>query len=194
MGKQGKEKDERRELKDYGVVFINGPLSDDSAQRICEQIITINLEGQAQSVQLIINSPGGTCSAGFAIVDLIEWSSLPVHTLGIGLIASMALVVFMAGERGHRVLTNRTSILSHRFSGLSFGNYSELLARRKEEDWLHRRLLDHYLVHTTLGSEQEVHDRLLRDVDTWLTPAEALGMGIADVIQEGRGGAGEAKR
>ena len=52
---------------------------------------------------------------------------------------------------------------------------------------MHRRLLDHYLEHTALETEAEITGRLLRDVDTWLTPREALNMGIADIIQGDRG-------
>ena len=98
----------------------------------------------------------------------------------------MSLAVFMAGEKGHRVITPRTSILSHRFSAMSFGNHSELIAKRKEEDLMHRRLLNHYIEHTKLESEDEVASKLLRDVDTWLTAEEAVKWGIADVVQ-GRG-------
>ena len=69
---------------------------------------------------------------------------------------------------------------------MSFGNHSELVARRKEEDLLHRRLVDHYLAFSNLASEEEVTQRLLRDVDTWLTPEEAVEVGIADKVQEDR--------
>ena len=99
------------------------------------------------------------------------------------MIASMALGVFMAGEKGHRVITPRTSILSHRFSAFSVGNHAELIAKRKEEDLMHRRLLQHYVEHTNLKTETEVTAKLLRDVDTWLSADEAMGLGIADAIQ-----------
>ncbi|MFH1566693.1 MAG: ATP-dependent Clp protease proteolytic subunit, partial [Gemmatimonadota bacterium] len=101
-------------------------------------------------------------------------------------VGSMALAIFMAGEKGRRVVTPRTSILSHRFSALVWGNHSELLAHRKEEDLMHRRLLEHYLQHTHLRNEEEVTARLLRDVDTWLSPEEAVELGIADVVQRDR--------
>ena len=69
---------------------------------------------------------------------------------------------------------------------MSFGNHSELVARRKEEDLLHRRFVDHYLAFSNLASEEEVTQRLLRDVDTWLTPEEAVEVGIADKVQGDR--------
>ena len=182
-----KENGQKKGLDDYGIIFISGLIEQANAQSVCEKIIQINVAEEADFIQMIINSPGGACSAGFAIIDLMEWSRLPIYTTGIGMIASMSLAIFMAGEKGHRVITPRTSILSHRFSAMSCGNHSELIAKRKEEDLMHRRLLRHYLEHTDLKTEEEVTGKLLRDVDTWLTTEEAVELGIADVIQ-GTGG------
>jgi ATP-dependent Clp protease protease subunit len=173
----------KKNLADYGIVFISSVIDSGTARSVCEEIIRINVEKEAEFVQMIINSPGGDCAAGFAIIDMMEWSTLPVYTTGVGLIASMGLAVFMAGEKGRRVLTPRTSVLSHRFSAFSWGNHSELVARRKEEDFMHRRLIDHYCEHTKLKTIDEIQGKLLRDVDTWLTPEEALDLGIADIIQ-----------
>ena len=186
-----KENGHKKGLEDYGIIFVSGPIEQGNAQSVCEKIIQINVAEEADFIQMIINSPGGTCSSGFAIIDLMEWSRLPIYTTGIGMIASMSLGIFMAGERGHRVITPRTSILSHRFSAMSFGNHSELIAKRKEEDLMHGRLLRHYVEHTNLKTEAEVTASLLRDVDTWLTSEEAVKWGIADVIQ-GNGGLAKA--
>lgn len=177
---------ERNGLDEYGVIFLYGPIDGGTARSVCEDILRINAEGEAEFIQLIINSNGGETSAGFAILDMMDWSQLPVYTTGVGMVASMGLVLFMAGERGHRVLTPRTSVLSHRYSAFSFGNHAELVARRKEEDFLHTRLIDHYVRFTNLRDGEEVTARLLRDVDTWLTPEEAVALGIADAIYAGR--------
>ena len=185
-----KENGHKKGLEDYGIIFIAGPIEQGNAQSVCEKIIGINVAEEADFIQMIINSPGGACSAGFAIIDLMEWSRLPIYTTGIGMIASMSLGIFMAGEKGHRVITPRTSILSHRFSAMSCGNHSELIAKRKEEDLMHQRLLTHYVEHTSLKTEDEVTSKLLRDVDTWLTSEEAVQWGIADLVE----GNGDIKR
>lgn len=184
--KQNQQED-RKTLKDYGIIFISGVI-DSSAMSVCEQIIQINIEHTSDFIQMIINSVGGSVSAGFSVIDMMEWSRLPVYTIGVGMVSSMALGIFMAGEKGHRVLTPRTSILSHRFSGMSVGNYSELIARRKEEDFLHDRLINHYIEHTSLATREEVERVLMKDVDTWLTPDEAISFGIADKIETKSGG------
>lgn len=181
-----KEREEARTLDEYGIVFLSGEINQGSAEQVCKQIIEFNITQEPDFIQLIINSPGGTCAAGFAIVDMVDWSGLPVYTTGVGIVASMALAIFMAGEKGRRVLTPHTSILSHRFSGLNWGNHSELVARRREEDLMHQRLLDHYVRHSGLETAEAVEEKLLRDTDTWLTPQEAIDLGLADLIQQNR--------
>ncbi len=175
-------------LKDYGVIAINGEIDQGTASSVCNEIIEMNLGGASDQIQLIINSPGGSLYAGFAIIDMMEWSRLPVYTTGVGLVASMALMILMAGERGRRVITPRTSILSHRFSAFSIGNHSELIAQRKEQDYMHRRILEHYRTYSSLKSDAELESRLLRDVDTWLTPDEAVEYGLVDVVETLRRG------
>jgi len=181
-----KQADEKRTLDEHGIVFVAGEISEGTSREVCEKIIEFNVAQTTDSIQLLISSGGGQCAAGFAIIDLMAWSRLPVLCTGIGMVGSMALAIFMAGEKGRRVVTPRTSILSHRFSALVWGNHSELLAHRKEEDLMHRRLLEHYLQHTNLSNEEEVTSRLLRDVDTWLSPEEAVQLGIADVVERDR--------
>ena len=180
---KGKDNEEKKSLGDYGIIFLSGSIDASAAQAVCQEIIQINIEHSADLIQMIINSVGGYVSAGFAIIDMMEWSRLPVYTTGVGMIASMGLAIFMAGEKGQRVLTPRTSVLSHRFSGMNAGNYSDLIARRKEEDFLHERLIKHYVEHTSLKTAEEVEGILLKDVDAWLTPDEAIQYGIADMIE-----------
>jgi len=180
-------KDDRssRGLEDHGVIYVSGSIDQGTSESVCKQIIEINLTGQVSCIQLIINSPGGSVSDGFAIIDMMGWSRLPVRTTGLGMLASMALLIFMAGAKGQRVITPRVSILSHRYSWWSFGNHSELIAKRKEEDLTHQRILDHYIRHTGLQTAEEVQAHLLRDVDTWLTAEEAVRFGVADVVEGG---------
>ena len=139
--------------------------------------------GKKPCIQLIIQSKCGACAAGFAIIDVMEWSRVPIYTTGLGIVASMGLLVFMTGAPGHRILTPRTSILSHRFWSMGIGNHSQLIALRKQQDLEHRRIIEHYARHTKLQDAAELERTLLRDVDTWLSPEEAVAYGIADGIE-----------
>ena len=181
MGK--KDEKETTSLEERGILYLTGGIDDTKVEALSRQIIDLNIKGALDCIQLLINSPGGEVSAGFALIDIMEWSRLPVYTTGLGMLGSMGLLVFMAGEKGHRVLTERVSILSHRYSWWCMGKHSELLARRKEEDLIHRRILDHYLRHTSVTSVEELQKTLLRDVDTWLTAREAVELGVADIVE-----------
>lgn len=182
MATKEKEREEKG-LSDYGIIYLSGGISEEKAESVCKEIIGFNIKGNINQVQMVINSPGGTCTAGFSIIDIMEWSKIPIYTTGIGMIASMGLIIFMTGEKGHRVVTPRTSILSHRFSGGNFGNHSQLIANRREEDMLHERILDHYMNYSNIKDRKKLEKYLLRDVDTWLSTEEALELGIVDVVE-----------
>jgi ATP-dependent Clp protease protease subunit len=182
MKNNGKDEKETG-LQEYGIIFLSGDITADKAESVCKEIIEYNIKSEVDQIQLVIHSNGGSCAAGFAIIDIMEWSGIPVYTTGIGMIASMGLLVFMTGAKGHRVITPRTSILSHRYLALTAGNYSQLIAGRKEEDLMHARVVDHYLRYTSLKTQKDLEQTLLRDVDTWLSPEEAVKHGIADVVE-----------
>ena len=178
--------DESTRDDDNGILYLFGPIESGSAASLCERIIRLNVEARVPHIQLIVNSPGGSVDDGFAIVDLMEWSQIPVFTTGIGMVASMGLLVLMAGARGRRVITPRTSVLSHRYSWWAFGKHSELVAARKEQDLVHCRIVNHYVQHTGIRTEEELTRTLLRETDTWLTPGEAVRYGIVDCVQPDR--------
>ena len=174
---------EEKGLKEYGIIYISGNIDDGTSESVCKEIIEYNISNEVDHIQIIVNSPGGSCPAGFAMIDIMEWSRLPIYTTGIGMIASMGLLVFMTGNKGRRVITPRTSILSHRYSAMTWGNHSQLLAGRKEQDLEHQRIIDHYLLYSNIDSKDELENYLLRDVDTWLTSEEAVQFGVVDVVE-----------
>jgi ATP-dependent Clp protease protease subunit len=173
---------DRPGLDESGILFLSSSISQESASSLGQSLIGLNLRREVEYIQLIISTSGGDWHAGFAIVDLMEWSRIPVYTTGLGLVASMGLVIFMAGHKGQRVVTANTSLLSHSFSATATGTRSELVARRRQEDWMQERLVAHYARHSALKSEPEITSRLLQEVDTWLTPEEAVALGLADRI------------
>jgi ATP-dependent Clp protease protease subunit len=171
------------QIRKRGIILLNGTVDEEMAERICSRILAYNMEPEVPRIQLIVNSEGGLCTAGFSIVDMMEWSSLPVYTTGLGQVASMGLMIFMAGEKGKRLLTPRTSILSHRHRGGVRGSHGEILAAVREQELNHERIVNHYLRYSTVSTREELEQTLLREVDTWLTPEEAIRYGLADVIE-----------
>ena len=140
-----------------------------------------NKEKKKEELTLGICSPGGDLNACFALVDVMKGSKIPIRTIGMGMIASCGLLMFISGEKGRRVLTPNTSILSHQFSWGSFGKEHELFAAVKEFDLTTRRMIDHYKKCTGL-SEEDIRKYLLPPQDVWLSAKEAKKLGLCDSI------------
>jgi ATP-dependent Clp protease protease subunit len=112
----------------------------------------------------------------------MKGSAIPVRTIGLGQIASAGLLMFIAGDKGQRVLTPNTSILSHQYSWGAFGKEHELFATVKEFDLTTKRLLAHYKKCTDL-KESDIKEFLLPPQDVWLTPQEAKKLNLCDEIK-----------
>jgi len=140
-----------------------------------------NKEKKKEELTLGICSRGGDLNACFALVDIMKGSKIPIRTIGMGMIASCGLVIFISGEKGRRVLTPNTSILSHQYSWGSFGKEHELFAAVKEFDLTTRRMIDHYKKCTGL-SEEDIRKYLLPPHDVWLSAKEAKKLGLCDSI------------
>ena len=162
--------------------LIYDDIDSDVAKQVTQFIIESNFsESPPTTLNILINSPGGSLTDAFAIIDMMASSSIPIRTIGLGQIASAALMVFLAGTKGQRVLTPSTSILSHRFSAGSMGKEHELFAIQKEFDLTNQRMISHY-VKTTGLTQKNVMKHLLPPQDVFLSAEEALGFKICDRI------------
>lgn len=179
-------------LKDKGIYFLSGGFNSETASKIVTWILEANFapKNDFDHLTLIINSPGGEVNSAFAIIDAMEGSAIPVHTMGLGMIGSCGFLTFIAGAKGHRVLTPNTSILSHEWSWGSRGKSHELFATVREFELTQERMLNHYMKHTGLTKAQ-VLERLLPAHDVWLSAQEAKDLGVCDEIKIL--GAGNAK-
>lgn len=134
-----------------------------------------------ESLTVLINSPGGDLDAVSAAIDVMRGSSIPVRTIGIGQIASAGLLLFMAGEKGQRVLSENCSVMSHSFSTGIMGNKHDLFAAQRSLSLTHDKMLRFYQKFTQLDKEV-IEQKLMSPTDTYLTPEECVQYGIADHI------------
>lgn len=171
-------------LRDKGIFFLSGGFNSETASKIVTWIMEANFapKNDFDHLTLIINSPGGEVNSAFAIIDAIEGSAIPVHTVGLGMIGSCGFLTFIAGAKGHRVLTPNTSILSHQWSWGSYGKQHELLATVREFELTQQRMMNHYAKHTGL-SRAKIEEKLLPAQDIWLSAEEALDLGVCDEIK-----------
>jgi ATP-dependent Clp protease, protease subunit len=155
-----------------------------SAKQLVEWIFEANFaEERPDLLNLIICSPGGDLNAAFAVIDTMKGSAIPIRTIGLGQIASAGLMIFIAGDKKHRILTPNTSILSHQYSWGAFGKEHELFATVKEFDLTTKKMIQHYKKCTGL-SDAKIREVLLPPQDIWLSPLEAKKLGLCDEVKE----------
>ena len=155
-----------------------------SVKQAVEWIFEANFaEERPEMLNMIITSPGGDLNAGFALIDVMRGSAIPIRTIGLGQIASAGLMIFIAGQKGQRILTPNTSILSHQYSWGAFGKEHELFATVKEFDLTTKKMIEHYKKTTGLA-EKKIREVLLPPQDVWLSPVEAKKLGLCDEVKE----------
>jgi len=155
-----------------------------SAKQLCHWILEKNINpGDLKHLTIVINSPGGSVVDAFAIIDIMNGSYLPIHTVGLGEICSAGFATFINGKKGHRILTPNTTIMSHQFSWGSRGKEHDLISHQKEVGLLGERMVTHYKKCTGL-SEKVIREKLLPASDAWLSCEEALKLKVCDKILE----------
>lgn len=171
-------------LNTLGAHLLFGEINTPSVYQAVNFIIKSNFVFDHDTqLTMIVNSPGGSVSDGFALIDVMETSRLDITTVGIGQVASMGVLIVSAGTKGKRIITKNTEIMAHQFSTMVYGKYHELVASQKYHEQLEKMFVKHFMKHTTM-SEKQVKDIMFSPTDRWLTPAEAKKYGICDEVRE----------
>ena len=171
-------------LQSIGAYMMFRTVDEASSEDLCEFIIKSNyLFPPDQPLTIMLNSPGGGVYDGFGIVDLMECSRLKIQTVAIGVVASMAALIFTAGTKGLRTMSRNSYIMTHQFSNWFEGKYHEFIAQRAHEDDLQDRFIQHFVKHSKM-TEKQVTDILLGSSDKWINAKEALKLGLCDRIQD----------
>ena len=176
--------DPSSELFMRGHHVFMGDVTQETMKPLIDWIISENFNQKEKKRELTLGicSPGGDLNACFALVDVMKGSKIPIRTIGMGMIASCGLLMFISGEKGKRILTPNTSILSHQYSWGTYGKEHELFAQVKEYDLTTERIVNHYKKCTGL-SEKDIRKYLLPPHDVWLSAKEAKKLGLCDKIQ-----------
>ncbi len=170
-------------LTNLGTYMFFDDVTDISSLELCEYIIKANIVlPPDDAITIFINSDGGSCTDGWAIIDLMEMSKVDIQTVAIGCIASMATAIFITGTEGKRIMTPNSQFMMHQFSGGVYGKSHELMAARKFHDRLDKQFIQHFVRHTKM-TEAQVKEILLGPSDAWLTPEECLEFGICDEVR-----------
>jgi ATP-dependent Clp protease protease subunit len=167
-----------RLLKDR-IIFLGSEVNDDIANVIIAQMLFLESEDPDKDINLYINSPGGSVTAGLAIYDTMQYVKPPVSTICIGQAASMGAVLLAAGAQGKRYALPNARIMIHQLSGGYQGQASDIEIQAKEALRLKARLNDILAKHTRQPIERVEKDS---DRDYFMGPGEAKEYGLIDEV------------
>lgn len=171
-------------LESMGAFMLFGQIDQQSSYEACEFILKSNiLAPKSNALTMFVNSEGGSINDGFAIIDTMETSRLPIQTVGLGLIASMTLLIIAAGHKGTRVITKNAEIMAHQYSSVIEGKHHELMAVTQEYMRLEQLFIHHFKRHSSM-SEKQIRDILFAHSDRYLTPQECKKFGLCDYVTE----------
>ncbi len=171
-----------RLLKDR-VVFLGSAIDDQVANAVVAQLLFLETDNPDADINLYINSPGGSVTAGMAIFDTMNYIKCPVRTVCVGMAASMGAFLLMAGEKGKRLALPNSEVMIHQPSGGASGQATDVTIHA---EWLLRtKNKMNGLMAEMTGQPLE---KIAHDVerDYFMSAQEALEYGIIDEIYQPR--------
>jgi ATP-dependent Clp protease protease subunit len=171
-----------RLLKEH-IIFLGGPIDDDVANLVIAQMLFLAYENPEKDIQLYINSPGGSMTAGLAIYDTMQHIQPDVQTICVGLAASAGALLLAAGTVGKRSVLPYSRIMLHQPWGGAQGQAVDIDIQAREVMEL-RRILNEILARHT----NQPLERIERDTDRnfWMSADRAKEYGIVDQIVQPR--------
>jgi ATP-dependent Clp protease protease subunit len=167
-----------RLLKDR-IVFLGTPVDDDVANVIIAQLLFLESEDPDKDINLYINSPGGSVTAGLAIYDTMQYVRPQVSTICMGQAASMGALLLCAGAKGKRYALPHSRIMIHQVSGGASGQATDVEIQAREILRLKAKLNEIMSRHTGKEVERIQHDA---ERDYFMGPSEAKDYGLIDEV------------
>ena len=162
------------------IVFLGTPVNDDVANIVIAQLLFLDADNPGRDINLYINSPGGSVSAGLAIYDTMQFLKSPVSTICMGMAASMGAFLLAAGAPGKRSALPHSRIMIHQPSqNGGGGSASDIEIQAKEILYLRSKLNGLMAQHTGQTMDQIEKDT---DRDRWMSSDEAKTYGLVDSI------------
>jgi len=158
-------------------IFLWGQVDDDSAKHIIDRLLYLELTGPGKDIQLIINSPGGYVTSGFAIYDTMKNISSPVSTICTGFAASMASILLSGGAKGKRFILPNARVMIHQPGGGAGGTASDI--EIQIDELLKTKRLSAEILAANCG---QPFDKVMKDIDRdhWMSADESIAYGIVD--------------
>ena len=167
-----------RLLKDR-IVFLDGEISDINADLVVAQLLFLDGQDTEKDVNLYINSPGGSVTAGLAVYDTMQYLKCNIQTICVGQAASMAALILAAGTAGKRYVLPSSRVLIHQPWGGAQGQARDIGIQSKEIIRLKKLTINYFAKHTGKTAEQIASDM---ERDFYMSAQDAVGYGVADAI------------
>jgi ATP-dependent Clp protease, protease subunit len=171
-----------RLLKDR-IIFIGTAIDDHVANLVVAQMLFLQMEDPKREINLYINSPGGSVTAGLAIYDTMQFVTCDVATYCVGIAASMGAVLLTAGTKGKRYALPNSDVMLHQVSGGAQGPASDVERTVEYMFRLKKRLIGIIAHHTGKTEDQIQTDS---DRDYWITAQQAKEYGRVDEVVKSR--------
>jgi len=167
-----------RLLKDR-IVFMDGEINDLSADLIVAQLLFLDGQDVEKDINLYINSPGGSVTAGLAIYDTLQHIKSDVQTICLGQAASMAALILAAGTAGKRMVLPSSRVLIHQPWGGASGQARDIGIQSREIIRLKKMTINYFSKHSGKSIEQIAADM---ERDLYMSAEDAVEYGVADSI------------
>ncbi|RRD32635.1 ATP-dependent Clp protease proteolytic subunit [Streptococcus minor] len=171
-----------RLLKDR-IVMLTGPVEDNMANSIIAQLLFLDAQDPTKDIYLYVNTPGGSVSAGLAIVDTMNFIKADVQTIVMGTAASMGTIIASSGAKGKRFMLPNAEYMIHQpMGGTGGGTQQTDMAIAAEHLLKTRNKLEQILADNSGKTVKQVHKDAERDY--WMTAEETLAYGFIDKIMD----------
>ncbi len=162
------------------IVFLGSQVDQNTANRICAELLLLEAEDRDKDISLYINSPGGSVTDGLAIYDTMQYVNCDIRTICVGMAASMGQFLLCAGSPGKRFSLPHSRILMHQPSmGGMQGQASDIAIQAEQIVYMKSQLAERIAFHTGQSIERIEADS---DRDRWFTAQEALDYGFIDAV------------
>jgi ATP-dependent Clp protease protease subunit len=161
------------------IIFLGQAVDDDLANRLCAQLLLLSAEDSTRDINLYINSPGGSVTAGMAIFDTMQFVECDVATYALGMAASMGQFLLSAGQRGKRYALPHARIMMHQPSAGIGGTASDIAIQAEQYRLTKAEMAQLIAEHTGQTAEQIRADS---ERDRWFTANQALEYGFVDHV------------
>ena len=165
------------------IIFLGEEVNDVTAGLVVSQLLFLESEDPDKDINLYINSPGGSVTAGMAIYDTMQYVKCDVSTMCMGMAASMGAFLLSGGTKGKRLALPNAEIMIHQPSGGAQGQATEIEIAAEHILRPKKKL-------NTILSENtgQPYETIVKDTerDNWLTAQEALEYGLIDKVMENR--------